>query len=48
MTTKQLYTKRNQQIKQMWFDGFTRQAIATTWGISRKQVRKIVNRKQER
>ena len=48
MSTKQLYAKRNEQIKQMWAEGCTRQFIADVWGISRKQVRKIVNRKESK
>jgi len=46
MSTKQLFSKRNQQIRQMWADGHTRRDIAGTWDISCKQVRKIVNFKE--
>lgn len=44
MSTKQLYAKRNDEIVKMWNIGMSRQFISNAYGISRKQVRKIVNR----
>jgi DNA-binding CsgD family transcriptional regulator len=40
----QLIANRNEMIVKMWEEGLSRQFIADAFGISRKQVRKIVNR----